>query len=242
MKKLNLNSVALLLAIIFMLTGAGAVLTLLLSPASGIPSSFYFYLTLSLISASGALIIALTSKNEVIVFKEKKDDQQKTDEQSRLDHTAALNMKELKEAIRAARTSTEVMQKFLQAVARQFQAGAGAFYRVHNHETRRAVLEAGYAIPVSEKNQIAYDAGDGLIGQLIVTGKPVYLDEIPDGYIKIISGLGSASPRYVFMCPVLYNNEVAGVLELASFTPLTPAQRKQVEEACQLIAEKIQAP
>lgn len=100
------------------------------------------------------------------------------------------------------------------------------------------MLEAGYALPVSEKNQIAYDAGDGLIGQLIVTGKPLYLDEIPDGYIKIISGLGSASPRFVFMCPVLNNNEVAGVLELASFTPLSPAQRKQVEEACQLIAEK----
>lgn len=243
MKKTTTNLVAIILAVIFMLTGTAAILTLQLSPASGIPFSFYFYLTVSLLSASGALIIALTAKNEVIVYKEKREAEQTTDEQGRHDHTASLNLKALNENIRTARNSSEVIQKFLQTIAGQLQAGAGAFYLVHNRDgTRTAVIEAGYAIPVSEKNRTAYDAGDGLIGQLIVTGKPVYLDEIPDGYIKIVSGLGSSSPRYVFMCPVLKNNEVAGVIELASFTPLTPAQRKQVEEACQLIAEKIQAP
>ncbi len=242
MKKLNLNSLALLLALIFLVSGAGALLTLLLSSASGIPSSFYYYLTASLLAGSGALIIALTAKNEVIVYREKTA-QQQADDQARHDHTASLNLNALTDALSKTRTSTEAIQRFLQSVASELQAGAGAFYRVHvQNGTRTAVLEAGYALPVSEKNQIAYDAGDGLIGQLIVTGKPLYLDEIPDGYIKIISGLGSASPRFVFMCPVLNNNEVAGVLELASFTPLSPAQRKQVEEACQLIAEKIQAP
>lgn len=243
MKKLNLNSLALLLALIFLVSGAGALLTLLLSSASGIPSSFYYYLTASLLAGSGALIIALTAKNEVIVYREKTAQQQQADDQARHDHTASLNLNALTDALSKTRTSTEAIQRFLQSVASELQAGAGAFYRVHvQNGTRTAVLEAGYALPVSEKNQIAYEAGDGLIGQLIVTGKPLYLDEIPDGYIKIISGLGSASPRFVFMCPVLNNNEVAGVLELASFTPLSPAQRKQVEEACQLIAEKIQAP
>ncbi len=243
MKKLTANLVAIILAVIFLLAGTAAILMLLLSPPSGIPASFYFYLIVSLVSASGALIIALTAKNEVIVYKEKKEEQQKTDHLARHDHTASLDLKALNESIRTAQSSSEAIRKFLQAVASQLQAGAGAFYLVQARDgARTAVLEAGYAIPVSEKNRIAYDAGDGLIGQIVVTGKPVYLDEIPDGYIKIVSGLGSSSPRYVFMCPMLKNNEVAGVIELASFTPLTPAQRKQVEEACQVIAEKIQAP
>lgn len=240
MKKFNRNLIAILLAVVFLLCGAATILSLLLSTTSVMPTSFYFYLALSLISGAAALIIALTAKTEVVVYKEKKDNQVKTDEQVRHDHTASLNLKMLKETISKARTSAEVMQQFLQTVAGQLQAGAGAFYRtITDNGTRTAVMEAGYAIPVSEKNRIAYEAGDGLIGQLIVTGKAIYLDEVPEGYIKIISGLGSSSPRYVFMCPVLKDNEVVGVIELASFTPLTPAQRKQVEDSCQVIAEKI---
>jgi hypothetical protein len=38
---------------------------------------------------------------------------------------------------------------------------------------------------------------------------------------------------------VLQNNEVTGVLELASFTPLSVEQRQQVDEACKTLAEKI---
>ncbi|MCS6974039.1 MAG: GAF domain-containing protein [Cyclobacteriaceae bacterium] len=240
MKRPNLHFLSILLAVVFLLSGTGAWLTLLLSSAAGIPSSFYFYLAVSFLSGATALILALTVRNEVIVYRERKDENRQTDEQQRHDHTASLNSKLITESVRKARTTADAAQQFLQSVAGQLQAGAGAFYRVHrDNGTRTAVLEAGYAIPVSEKNRIAYEAGEGLVGQLIVTGKTVYLDELPEGYIKIISGLGSASPRYVFICPVLKDNEVVGAVELASFTPLTPAQRKQVEEACQIVAEKM---
>lgn len=242
MNKLAISAAGLALAVLFLLTGAAAVLNLLLVSAPGIPPSFYMLLGISLLSGAGALIIALTARNEVVVYREKRDDTRLTHEQARHDHTTSLNLKAITDEVNQAKSAEQAVEKFLQAVARQLQAGAGAFYMVQqNNGQRTAVLQAGYAIPVSEKNTIAYEAGEGLIGQLIVTGKPIYLDEIPEGYIKIISGLGSASPRYVFITPVLQDNQVVGVLELASFTPLSPEQRSQAEAACQIIAEKILA-
>jgi methyl-accepting chemotaxis protein len=240
MNRISLPATGILMAALFLLTGAAAVLQLLLASPAGIPTSFYFFLATALLSGAGALIIALTAKNEVVVYREKREEQLQTTDQARHDHHASLNLKTITEALKHTKTPEEAIEKFLQQVAHQLQAGAGAFYRVELIDNQRtAVLQAGYAIPVSEKNKTAYPAGDGLIGQLIVTGKSLYLDEIPEGYIKIISGLGSASPRYVFITPVLQNNEVTGVLELASFTPLSVEQRQQVDEACKTLAEKI---
>ena len=66
-----------------------------------------------------------------------------------------------------------------------------------------------------------------------------YVDDVPDGYIKIVSGLGSASPRHLLIVPVKKNNQVLGIIELASFTEVSEDQRKFVEEAAQLLANKI---
>ncbi len=242
MNKIAIPAAGLALAVLFLLTGAAAVLNLLLVSATGIPLFFYILLGVSLLSGAGALIIALTARNEVVVYREKSNDSRDTHDQARHDHTASLNLKAITDEVNQAKSVKQAVEKFLQAVARQLQAGAGAFYLVQQTNGQRtAVLQAGYAIPVNEKNSIAYEAGEGLIGQLIITGKPLYLDEIPEGYIKIISGLGSASPRYMFITPVLLNSQVVGVLELASFTPLSPEQRSQTEAACQIIAEKILA-
>ncbi len=242
MNKISTPVTGTTLAVLFLITGAAAILQLLLLSAHSIPYSFYILLGLSLLSGTAALVIALTAKNEIVVYRQKRDDQQQGDEKSRHDHTASLNLKALGEAVNQAASADEAIEKFLHSLAKQLQAGAGAFYRVEaTNGHRMAVLRAGYAIPVSEKNRISYEAGEGLIGQLMVTAKPLYLDELPEGYIKIMSGLGSASPRYVFFSPVLKDNQVIGVLELASFTSLSADQRSQIEAACPIIAEKLLA-
>ena len=81
--------------------------------------------------------------------------------------------------------------------------------------------------------------GEGLIGQSAANGNTLYVDDVPEGYVKIVSGLGSASPKYLLIVPMKSQDQVLGIIELASFTPINEDQRKFVEEAAQLIAEKI---
>ena len=50
------------------------------------------------------------------------------------------------------------------------------------------------------------------------------VDEIPSGYIRISSGLGDAPPANLAVMPLLFEDQVLGVVELASFSGFTPIQ------------------
>ena len=128
----------------------------------------------------------------------------------------------------------------LQAICKQLEAGQGALYRVIEEDGKRTVeLKMGYALSIGESTVIKYEFGEGLIGQSAANGNTLYVDDVPEGYIKIVSGLGSASPKYLLIVPVKNNDQVLGIIELASFTEVSEDQRKFVEEAAQLIADKI---
>ena len=119
-------------------------------------------------------------------------------------------------------------------------AGQGAAYQVQQEkETRFVELKSGYALSINESTTTRYNFGEGLIGQAASNGQLLYLDEVPEGYIKIISGLGSASPRYLLIAPVKNKGTVLGILEIASFSPYNADQRKFVEQGAQLIADKL---
>lgn len=60
--------------------------------------------------------------------------------------------------------------------------------------------------------------GEGLAGQSIIEKESIYLRSIPSDYVQITSGLGEATPRNVFIAPLLINETVVGVMELASFS------------------------
>ncbi|MGH4028223.1 HAMP domain-containing protein [Actinomycetota bacterium Odt1-20B] len=58
----------------------------------------------------------------------------------------------------------------------------------------------------------------GLVRQAVLEKKRILLDEVPPDYIKINSGLGDASPASVVIIPILFEDQVLGVIELATFS------------------------
>jgi two-component system chemotaxis sensor kinase CheA len=68
--------------------------------------------------------------------------------------------------------------------------------------------------------------GEGLVGQCALAKQPILLSNAPDDYVKISSGLGEAKPLTIIAQPIVYDDEVLGVLELAAFTALTDIQRE----------------
>ncbi len=71
--------------------------------------------------------------------------------------------------------------------------------------------------------------GEGLIGAVAVEKKSYYTNKISDGYLTITSGLGRANPSYLLIVPLLVNDEIFGIFELASFSPIDDFQIQFIE-------------
>ncbi|KXX71973.1 GAF domain-containing protein [Flammeovirga sp. SJP92] len=82
---------------------------------------------------------------------------------------------------------------------------------------------------------------EGLVGQVFIEKRPMFLKEIPEQYVNISSGLGQARPTNLFIAPMLMNEEVYGVIELASLKEMPEFQREFVLKLGETIASTIAA-
>jgi methyl-accepting chemotaxis protein len=203
--------------------------------------SVYIVVGLTFIAGALAVLSAMRYKKEIIVFRDRITDTDKTEgENGDQAGKTTISLESVKSNLQQAEGEKEVLQSALQAISKQLEAGQGAIYRVQEDDGKRFLeLKSGYALSIGESTVLRYEFGEGLIGQAAVSGRTLYIDDVPNGYIKIISGLGSASPKYLLIVPVKKLDQVKGVIELASFTPLTEDQRRFAEESAQLIGEKI---
>lgn len=97
-------------------------------------------------------------------------------------------------------------------------------------------LSACYAYDKKKFLERQIMKGQSLVGRVWREGKPIYLTEIPKDYIEIRTGLGGANPRFLFIVPLKLNEEVQGVLELASFSAIEPYKRDFILQVADNIA------
>jgi two-component system chemotaxis sensor kinase CheA len=107
----------------------------------------------------------------------------------------------------------------------------GVFYiKEVDGDQEYLIKRASYAL--SDKNDVFNRCriGEGLIGQCAAEKRSILLDEIPDDYIQIRSGIGVASPKNSIILPVQYETNVLAVIEIASIRAFSPSQIKLLEE------------
>lgn len=84
--------------------------------------------------------------------------------------------------------------------------------------TPKLKLLASYAYQQRKSVSNEFELGQGLVGQAGLEQKRIIVSDIPNDYIQISSGLGAAKPLRVVVLPVLFENTLLGVMELATFT------------------------
>ncbi|MFI9102868.1 HAMP domain-containing protein [Streptomyces fildesensis] len=78
--------------------------------------------------------------------------------------------------------------------------------------------------------------GEALIGQAAIEKRSILVENVPPGYLKIVSGLGEAPPAHVIVLPVLFEDRILGVIELAAFQPFTQIQKDFLSQITDIIA------
>ena len=101
----------------------------------------------------------------------------------------------------------------------------------------KAVYAYGKKRYLEEKQVVYYK--QGLIGQAWFDKEPLYFTEIPKDYVRITSGVGEATPRNIFICPLMYNDIVFGAIEIATFNPLVDHEMEFVRKVAESVASTV---
>ncbi|WP_394239042.1 response regulator [Niallia oryzisoli] len=110
-------------------------------------------------------------------------------------------------------------------------ANLGMFYfKKHDGEKTYLKRIGGYAISNDQKEFEVFQMGEGLIGQCAREKQPILLNKVPKEYIKIRSGIGEVLPRNSMILPVLFEEEVLAVIEIASLETFECSHVKLLEE------------
>lgn len=122
-------------------------------------------------------------------------------------------------------------------LCKYIDAVQGGFFLL-NDEAKEDIyfqLLAHYAYDRKKYNKKRVELSEGLIGRAGYEKNTIYIDEIPEDYVDITSGLGEANPNTLLIVPLKVNEEVHGVIEFAAFSNF----EKHVIEFVEKVAESI---
>ena len=73
------------------------------------------------------------------------------------------------------------------------------------------------------------------MGQAAVEGKTIRLTDVPSDYIKISSALGDATPAHLVVMPVMFEEQVLGVIELGALRPFSAVNQAFLDQLADTI-------
>ncbi|MBO4772182.1 MAG: PAS domain S-box protein [Bacteroidales bacterium] len=132
---------------------------------------------------------------------------------------AAIN-----EAMRIGSNKVDVLsQNILMTLVRYTKAILGGLY-IYSKEDDGEYLTLNAAVSMNQNKavRIKIQKGVGLVGTCAVEKMPIFLHKLPDDYINVFSGLGKSKPRTLAILPMLYDNELIAIIEIAFISELKP--------------------
>ena len=108
-----------------------------------------------------------------------------------------------------------------------------------NEEEPYLELVSCYAYERKKFLEKRIEIGEGMVGQTFLEKETTCLTEVPENYLNITSGMGKATPGSLLVVPLKINEEIYGIIELASFKKFKPHQISFIEKLGESIASSV---
>jgi two-component system chemotaxis sensor kinase CheA len=223
-----------------------------LNPDINVDNIVYLYLLIILAAAITLFLISLFQYSDIqsadidfnkmeVSDNSRSEDQKTHDEQEDLFFAPDIDIDDIALHIVPKIDFKESLENYteriLQNLAREFSLVLGVVY-IKEEKTSLFQPVSTYAW-ASENPPATFYPGEGLNGQVAKSRVHLKVDNIPEGYIKVQSGLGSGSPHNLMIVPLLLNKEAIGIIELAAFKEFDKVTEWTIKNLSKIIANSI---
>ena len=112
-----------------------------------------------------------------------------------------------------------LVQILVKELVNYVSANQGSIFQIiEEGGEEKLALKASYAWDRQKYGEKILDLKSNLIGQAVLAKECLILKDVPEEFVRITSGLGEATPRFVIILPLVFNDICYGAIELASFT------------------------
>ncbi|MFO7843078.1 MAG: GAF domain-containing protein [Bacteroidales bacterium] len=128
-------------------------------------------------------------------------------------------------------------------LVRYLKVNQGGLFIVNDQEESKKSLHlvAAFAFDREKYFTREIEMGEGLVGTCAMEKQSIYLTEIPQDYVHIVSGLGGANPNSLLLIPLKIENDILGVIEMASFRKFEQHEIEFTESVAESIASTLRS-
>ncbi len=143
-----------------------------------------------------------------------------------------MNLARISGLMQGQRDLATVSRLIMSEISPLVSAQHGAFFLTHagdgDEPELRLIASYGYQQRKSVSNR--FKIGEALVGQAALEGKSILISDAPPDYIKVTSGLGEATPVNIVVMPILFEDRVLAVVELASLRAFSDVNQAFLEQ------------
>jgi signal transduction histidine kinase/CheY-like chemotaxis protein/HAMP domain-containing protein len=148
------------------------------------------------------------------------------------------NVARISSLMQGQRNLQTVSRTLMSELTPAVEAQHGAFFLSETDDASDEVelkLIASYGYKARKAVANTFKPGEGLVGQSALERSRILLTEAPSDYIKVSSGLGESDPVNVIVLPVLFEDSVLGIIELASLHPFDEIRLQFLDQVVETI-------
>ncbi len=191
-------------------------------------------------STDDKLVNQLLSLRDSLKKQKAEEDIRKKEDNQR--HWVSEGLAKFGDILRQNNDDVETLSfEIISKLCKYIDAVQGGFFLLEDSDKNDIHFEltAHFAYDRQKYNEKRVNWGEGLIGRAAFEQKTLYIDDVPQNYVEITSGLGETNPNILLIVPLKFNEEVHGVIELAGFSAFDQYKIDFVEKIAENIASTI---